>query len=588
VRLLILALRCVAPAAALVTGRNVLGVVRGTLAGKGALRRLLVQAASLWMLSETLFWVYMESCRRYLNSQTNRRWQAVSTHSTPEKKRRSLERWLLSLVQVCKQDVGGSRPAGGSAPSLQDAVRRASSARSLAAPLQRGRSSAANLLGLGGIGREQSVNDMLKVWGDNGDITDADLQLAKWTNIAGFFYGAGKGEVCDIATWLWRGNLEDWVSHYWFRGADAEELKQRSPNESAELTTLVDLVIANMGFVLREGRNGRVQARRVWSDPIPTRHRPMLVYVGTSLLCPLMTTQFMSIIGFRKERIGGLTYWHRLPCSGMDPAVDIAGAMQTPLVVVHGLGVGLVPYYLFVLRLARNHSGDIFVPDLPFLATAPWLSVPSPREVVAQLTDMLRAHGHTAAHFTGHSFGAVVVGWVLKMSPSSVVCVTLLDPACFLVMSAECCVKICCGPVNSAVEILVRYFCFQELFTQNLLTRNNFWEQNQIWPEDLHVPSVIEFAADDHIVPSLYIRRLLDHERRERKQRSQRRPPRSNSSALLDGSGNKQPSSEPMDIQWCEGFMHGEILLRPRSQDKLFAKMRGMAHSMYAKMDGRA
>ncbi|CAK0835229.1 unnamed protein product [Prorocentrum cordatum] len=49
VRLLILALRCVAPAAALVTGRNVLGVVRGTLAGKGALRRLLVQAASLWM-----------------------------------------------------------------------------------------------------------------------------------------------------------------------------------------------------------------------------------------------------------------------------------------------------------------------------------------------------------------------------------------------------------------------------------------------------------------------------------------------------------------------------------------------------------
>jgi len=262
--------------------------------------------------------------------------------------------------------------------------------------------------------------------------------------------------------------------------------------------------------------------------------------------------------------------------------------MQTPMVVIHGLGVGLVPYYLFIHRLARKHSGGIFVPDLPFLATAPWLNVPSPREVVAQLTDMLKAHQHTAAHFTGHSFGAVVVGWVLKMSPSSVVCVTLLDPACFLVMSAECCIKIFCGPVNSAVEILVRYFCFQELFTQNLLTRNNFWEQNQIWPEDLHVPSVIEKAADDHIVPSLYVRRLLEHERRERKQRGQRRPPRSNSSALLDGSGTKQPCNEPIEIQWCEGFMHGEILLRPPVQDKLFKKMKAMAHSMYAKMDGRA
>ncbi|CAK0892308.1 unnamed protein product, partial [Prorocentrum cordatum] len=387
-------------------------------------------------------------------------------------------RWLLSLAQVCRQHDAGDSPRRGRARALQDAggsapsLKPASSAHSLSKPVHGQKLSAANLLGLGGSGhklsaanllglggggREQSVNDMLKMWEGNGDITDADLQLAKWTDLASFFCGEGKGEVSDIAAWLRRGNLEDWVSHYWFRGAHAEELKQRSPNEGAELSGLVNLVLENMGLDLQEGRNDRVHAVRVWSDPLKTLHRPLLLYVGTTLLCPLMTMQVMSMIGFRKERIGGLTYWHRLPCSGVDPAADIAGAMQTPMVVVHGLGVGLVPYYLFVLRLARTHSGDIFVPDLPFLATAPWLSVPSPREVVAQLTDMLRAHGHTAAHFTGHSFGAVVVGWVLKMSPSSVVCVTLLDPACFLVMSAECCVKICCGPVNSAVEILARW-----------------------------------------------------------------------------------------------------------------------------------
>jgi hypothetical protein len=531
VKVIILAVRSVAPWAALVTGKNVLGVVRGVLADKGALWRLLLQAASVWMLAETLFWVYMESCRRHLNSQTNRRWQAVSARSTPEKRTRSLERWLLSLVQVCMHDRSSS-------PS------------------------------------------QARKWEDTGDITSADLQLAKWTNLAGFFYGAGKGEVSEIAAWLRRGNLEEWVSHYWFHGACADELKQRNPSKRAELAGLVNIVVENMGLDLREGRNDRLHARQVYSDPLRALHRPMLVYAGTSLLCPLMTGQVMSMIGFRRERIGGLTYWHRPSCSGIDPAVDIAGTTQTPMVVVHGLGVGLLPYCVFVMRLARNHGGDIFVPELPFLAATPHLSAPSPREVVAQLTEMLDVHGHTAAHFTGHSFGTVVVGWVLKMSPISVACVTLLDPACFLMMSKDL-IKAFCGPASSASDMLCMYFVFQELSTHNVVAREYFWEDCQIWPEDLHVPSVIGLAGDDRVVaPSLCIRRLLDHEREQRRQGPL--PPKRRQRASRT-SGTKQPNNEPIDIHWCEGFMHGEILLRPRSQDELFAKMRRMAHSM----DGR-
>lgn len=58
-----------------------------------------------------------------------------------------------------------------------------------------------------------------------------------------------------------------------------------------------------------------------------------------------------------------------------------------PLVFVHGLGVGLVPYFMLIYRLSKRHSGDLFVPEFPFLAMAPWESVPSAREVVAQLQE---------------------------------------------------------------------------------------------------------------------------------------------------------------------------------------------------------
>ncbi|CAE7940977.1 CYP704C1 [Symbiodinium necroappetens] len=118
---------------------------------------------------------------------------------------------------------------------------------------------------------------------------------------------------------------------------------------------------------------------------------------------------------------------------------------------------------------------------------APWESVPSAREVVAQLQDMLAAHGHRAAHWHGHSFGCVVIGWVMKMSPSSVVYATLMEPAQFLVIKAEALTKVLWGHAATSFEILIRYFAFRELFTVNLLCRNFFWEQSSMWPEDLQL-----------------------------------------------------------------------------------------------------
>ncbi|CAE8623406.1 unnamed protein product, partial [Polarella glacialis] len=75
--------------------------------------------------------------------------------------------------------------------------------------------------------------------------------------------------------------------------------------------------------------------------------------------------------------VGGLCYWKRPRRGDVHPSIDLAAPRQTPLVFVHGLGVGLVPYYLFISRLSRRHSGDLYVPEFPFLAMAPWESVPS-------------------------------------------------------------------------------------------------------------------------------------------------------------------------------------------------------------------
>eukprot|EP00434_Breviolum_minutum_P036145 symbB.v1.2.032016.t1/scaffold3786.1/size52255/3 len=310
-----------------------------------------------------------------------------------------------------------------------------------------------------------------------------------------------------------------------------------------------------------------------------------MVYAGTSLLCPMVSYKVMQWLGFHRERAGGLCYWKRSR-QNVAGNLDLAAPRQVPLVFIHGLGVGLVPYFLFIYRLTQRHSGDLFVPEFPFLAMAPWESVPSAREVVSQLQDMLAAHGHTSAQWAGHSFGCVVIGWVMKMSPSSMRYATLMEPAQFLIIKAEALTKILWGRPGTTFEILIRYFAFRELFTVNLLCRNFFWEQSSMWPEDLKVPSIIALAGDDHIVQSTLVRRLLEHEKSARRLKKRMaakktRLPTSGSSTdvrvdTLNLTSTTSSGPEPLEILWNEGFFHGQILCDRRAQDRLFLRMKSM------------
>lgn len=437
---------------------------------------------------------------------------------------------------------------------------------------------------------EASVDDLLRDLEEHEDgVSEEELRRLRWHELATFFWGPGRGDADEVGSWLRRGNVEEWIAHYWFRGATPEELLKERPREHQELRRLVDLVLEPAGLLsLPDGQNPRVWTHRVFTDPLPVLHRPLLVYAGTSLLCPLLTLQVMKWLGFTRERVGGLCYWFRPRRNNVHPTVDLSAPRQTPLVFVHGLGVGLVPYYLLIFRLSRRHSGDLYVPEFPFLAMAPWESVPSAREVVAQLQDMLAAHGHTAAHFAGHSFGCVVIGWVMKMSSSSVMYTTLMEPAQFLMIKAEALTQVLFGTPKTCYEMLVRYFAFRELFTVNLLCRNFFWEQSIMWPEDLHVPTIVQLAGDDHIVQSRFVRRLIEHEKVARKERRRHRKPRmlvsgSSTDVRLDtlqqAASTQKAGAELLDILWCDGFFHGQILFDLRTHDKLFARMRQMVQA---------
>jgi hypothetical protein len=509
IQVAILSLRAATPVAMLLVARNAAQILRTPSALSP--RRLLWYLLSACSVAEAIFLVYIVEYWRRLNAHNPRGWRAVLTHSTEEKRRASMERYLMMITQVCRGGSGSPADAGKllplTTPSTNGKLKRNTklqapstsetslvSKRGLFGVGSAGRMfSSGSLLGMSPSKREASVDDFLKLWEkgshrepSNEALTDEEFRRLKILELAGWFEGPEKdNEAENPEAWLRRGNMEDWIAHYWFRGSTPEELSSR-PNEYQELRQLVDLVLDFTGLTLPDGsaRNPQIRARLMMSDKLPVVHRPLLCYVGTAVLVPLMTSQVMQLLGFRREKVGGLCYWHRGTIDGVRSEVDICGPRQAPMVVVHGLGVGLVPYYLFISRLSKRYSGELFVPEFPFMAMVPWETVPSAREVVAQVQDMLASNRHTSAHFVAHSFGCVIVSWMMKMSQSSILTTTFMEPASVVVFKSDFIGKVLWEPPKTAMDIFLRYFVFRELFTVNLLCRNSYWELATLWPEE--------------------------------------------------------------------------------------------------------
>lgn len=256
---------------------------------------------------------------------------------------------------------------------------------------------------------------------------------------------------------------------------------------------------------------------RLSRDPLIAESRPLWVYAITTLILPRVAHERCRSLGFSKFISGSLEYWHRpaMPCRHRPGS---AKQLQ-PIVFCHGLGVGVLPYLKLVEEICDSVNAEIFLLDMPHLASRPKTDVPSPREAVACIIDMLSAWGHSHAHFIGHSFGTVVITWVLRRSEAAT-SVVLLDPVCFLLMKHDVLANVVYSsffqPLTDFRAAAFEFFIFHELYVAHALTRNFFWQENDLAPSKVNVPAVVLLSGEDTIVPAHSVRRLIECEKRKR------------------------------------------------------------------------
>ncbi len=134
---------------------------------------------------------------------------------------------------------------------------------------------------------------------------------------------------------------------------------------------------------------------------------------------------------------GLLSYTYGLPAAGSPAGAASApgSAGRTPILFVHGVGLGVLPYLNFLLRLSSLDRPVVAV-EVRHLSMRVCLDVPEEDEVVAGIAAALARHGVRRAHVVAHSYGTFMASRLVQLHRPVVASMTLLDPVCFVMWVA--------------------------------------------------------------------------------------------------------------------------------------------------------
>jgi hypothetical protein len=146
-------------------------------------------------------------------------------------------------------------------------------------------------------------------------------------------------------------NAKEWVAWSMF-GIPIESVPDENREEIAGYVAEFE---THAGSKFPEGYNENLKdgsaCIRINIDGVSARHRPLLSY-GVTYTAHGVGWVILKKMGFVHAQAGELTYWYRTPPGSSDGAVCKA----PPVVLLHGIGLGLVPYVAMLKRLKNSHG----------------------------------------------------------------------------------------------------------------------------------------------------------------------------------------------------------------------------------------
>lgn len=224
----------------------------------------------------------------------------------------------------------------------------------------------------------------------------------------------------------------------------------------------------------------------------------------------------MKLRGFERRTVGPVAYYFH---PGLNHVEDDISDMNddsqnleqvtTPIVFVHGIGIGLIMYIPLIDAMLQT-GRPIFLPEIPYVSGfRPWQSpsaVLQPAVVCGTMTAMLAAHGYMRAAWMGHSYGTTWLSYLCKYAPHVVAAVLFLDPICFCLHVPRLTKSfVYMRPDIGTVSYMVR----TDVSINWTIQRSFPWLWVILFTEQIDVPAAIFLSEKDALVPATNVEAYL-------------------------------------------------------------------------------
>lgn len=254
--------------------------------------------------------------------------------------------------------------------------------------------------------------------------------------------------------------------------------------------------------------------------------------------------------GFQHLSIGHISYYFHPGRGQREEELD--ENENTPIVFVHGIGVGLISY-VSLIDAFLDSGRPILLPEIPYVSGfRPWASlnaVLSPAVVCSTLTDMLATHGFLRGAFVGHSYGSSWLSYMCKYAPRATATLVFLDPICFCLHVPRLTKKfVYHRPDPGTVTYLVR----TDLTVNWTIQRSFPWSWICLFKEQIEVPCSVFLSERDMLVPAEKVEAYL---------RAKRCPVKD-----FDEASKAHYVSAPLTVTVFRGEGHGDWTSKPSVQ----------------------
>ncbi|GMH46108.1 hypothetical protein BSKO_14072 [Bryopsis sp. KO-2023] len=356
-----------------------------------------------------------------------------------------------------------------------------------------------------------------------------------------------------------RENMMDLLAYgFWYKSR--EQMKEEGLGSVPE--KMLSMLEAAAQVKFAEGRTENLKFMSHLWDPVHSFYRPMCFYLLMEFL-GILAHSIMNATGFVQHQHAGYTYFtfagdpdtarltrhsrrHSVHSNPMRRLSVMGNPLPEPkpIVFLHGVGVGILPYLDFIQALVCT-GHPVIVVEYRHVAMRLCIKIPTCDEVAAGVASILDQVDVQDACFVSHSYGTFVLARILKARPERVHSTCFIDPVCMGMFFPRLLSTFVYSPARTdtwehVVKDVGRMLVCKEVGIASTMCRGFAWSDLNVWPDNLpENKSLVVFSGQDILVPGAELKRILEV------------------------SGTKT------NIMWHDDLSHGEFLMHPSWKMKI-------------------